>query len=65
MIAARIAQAIEQSGKSRYEIGKATATDKSVLFRLVNGGSCSLETADKLCQYLGLRLVADKQPKRR
>ena len=61
MIAEQITKAIEKSKISRYQISKDTGIDQSVLFRIVNGGSCSLETADKLCHYLGLELKPKKK----
>ncbi len=61
MLAERIIQAIEKSGTSRYRISQDTGIDQTVLHRLVHGGSCSLQTADILCEYLGLDLV----PKRK
>jgi len=64
MIIEKIAKVIEKSGHSRYEIWKATGIDQSVLHRIVHGGSCSIETADKLCEYLGLELVQKKRKKR-
>jgi DNA-binding phage protein len=57
MIIKKLAKAIRQSDKSRYRIAKDTGIDHTVLFRIVNGGSCSIRTADKLCKYLGLDLV--------
>ena len=59
-----IAQAIEKSGKSRYQISKDTGIDQAVLSRIVNGGSCSIETADILCKYLGLELKPKKKKAR-
>lgn len=66
MILENIAKAIEKSGKSRYRIAKETGVDQAVLCRIVTGsgtGSCSTETADILCKYLGLELVAKKAKK--
>ncbi len=60
----KLAEAIEKSGQSRYQISKATDVDPAVLCRIVNGGSCGIETADKLCAYLGLELVQKKRKKR-
>jgi len=64
MIIEALAQAFEKSDKSRYRIHKDTGIDQAVLSRITNGGSCSIETADKLCEYLGLELVQKKKPKR-
>ena len=59
----KLADAIKKSGKSRYQIYKDTDIDQSVLHKIVNGGGCSIETADILCKYLGLELVAKKKSK--
>ena len=56
-----IARAIEKSGKSCYQISKDTKVDQAVLSRIVNDGSCSIETADTLCEYLGLELKPKKK----
>ncbi|MHC4068423.1 MAG: helix-turn-helix domain-containing protein [Planctomycetota bacterium] len=60
-----IAKAINKSGKSRYQISKDTGIDNAVLCRIVKGGSCSIETADILCKYLGLELVSRKKKARK
>ena len=52
----KLAEAIKNSEHSRYEISQRTGVDQSVLHRIVNGGSCNIETADTLCAYLGLEL---------
>jgi ribosome-binding protein aMBF1 (putative translation factor) len=67
MILENITKAIKKSGKSRYQISKETGIDEAVLCRIVTGsgtGSCSTKTADILCRYLGLELVAKKSKKR-
>ena len=56
MIVTSIGQAIEKCGQSRYQISKKTGIDQAILCRIVNGGSCGMKTADKLCEYLGLEL---------
>jgi DNA-binding phage protein len=56
MILQSITKAIAKSGKSRYQISKETGIDQTVLFRIVNGGGCSIETVDRLCKCLGLEL---------
>jgi len=56
MIIEEIVKAIEQSEKTRYRIAVDCGIDHTVIHRLVHGGSCSIETADKLCEYLGLEL---------
>lgn len=57
----RITKAIEKSGKSRYRISKDTKINQAVLCRIVNDGSCSIETVDTLCEYLGLELRDKKK----
>ena len=64
MILKNIAKAIEKTGKSRYQISNETGVDEAVLCRIVTGsgtGSCSIETADILCKYLGLELIPKKK----
>ncbi len=61
MIMENLAKAIKESGKSRYRIAKDTGVDNTVLFRIVNGGSCNVQTADRLCEFLGLELVEKKR----
>ena len=61
MILENIAKTIDNSGKSRYQIAKETGVDEAVLCRIVNGGSCSIKTADILCKYLGLELKTKKK----
>jgi hypothetical protein len=56
MIVTSIAQAIEKCSKTRYQISRETGIDQAILCRIVNGGTCGLRTADKLCEYLGLEL---------
>ena len=63
MIMEKLAEAIENSEYSRYEIWRQTGVDQSVLHRIVNGGSCNIETADRLCKFLGLELVEKKKGK--
>ena len=55
--------AIEQSGKSRYQISMQTGVMQTSLSRFMRGGtSLRLDKADKLAAYLGLRLVPDTDP---
>ena len=64
MIIEALAQALEKADQSRYRIHKDTGIDQAVLSRIMNGGLCSIDTADKLCEYLGLELVPKKKAKR-
>lgn len=56
MIIEEIVKAMERSGKTRYRVAVDCGIDHTVIHRLVHGGSCSIETADRLCDYLGLGL---------
>jgi hypothetical protein len=60
-----IARAINESGMTRVQISKETGIDEAVLCRIVNGGSCSIPTADILCEYLNLELTPKKAIKRK
>ncbi|UCD51440.1 MAG: hypothetical protein JSW27_02175 [Phycisphaerales bacterium] len=59
-----IRRAIEESGRTRYRIHKETGVDQAVLCKIMAGGTCSMETADTLCQYLGLELKARGKTRR-
>ena len=68
MIMKQLAKAIEESGQTRYQISKATGIDQAVLCRIATGsgtGSCSFQTFEVLCEYLGLELVQKKQKKKK
>jgi len=64
MILQTIVKSIKDSGISRYQIWQDTGIDQSVLHRIFNGGSCSIETVDLLCEYLGLELKPTKRQKK-
>jgi hypothetical protein len=51
MILGRIKEQIETCGKSRYQISQETGVDQATLSRIVQGGSCKVETADLLLEY--------------
>ena len=66
MLLETIAQAIEQSGMTRYRISQELGIDESTLCRVVQGkGGISLATADSLCEFLGLVLVPKAKAKKR
>jgi hypothetical protein len=65
MIMEKLAEAIKKSGKSRYQIYLDTDIDQSVLHKIVNGGGCSVQTLEILCEYLGLELVQRKKVTRK
>ncbi len=64
MIMEAIRQAIEDSGQSRYRIHKDTGVDQAVLCKIMAGGACRIETADTLCQHLGLELKPRSKKRR-
>ena len=60
----QIRNAIETSGVSRYKIAQHTGIDNATLSRFMGGtGGMTVETLDKLAEYLGLRIVFDGKPK--
>jgi len=61
MIIEKIRKRIEKSGKSLNQIGRDTGIDKAALSRIMNGGSCKVETADKLLKYFGLTITKRKK----
>ncbi len=65
MILEKIRKELKKCGVSRYEVAKKTGIDQTILFRIYhNTRGCTIETADKLCKYLGLELQS-KPMKRR
>ena len=60
----QIRAAIETSGVSRYGIAMATGIDPATLSRFMGGsGGMTVETLDKLSEYLGLEIVVKRKPK--
>lgn len=58
-LAAILRAAIESSELSRYALAQRSGVDAGVLCRFVAGErDLRLETASKLCEVLGLRLVS-------
>jgi len=60
----KIVKAIEKSGKTRYQIWRDTGVSQTILHRIVNDGTASIETLDILCKYLGLELIDKRQKKK-
>ena len=56
MIIEEIRKRIKTSGKSLNKIGRDTGIDKAALSRIMNGGSCKVETADILFKYFGYEI---------
>jgi plasmid maintenance system antidote protein VapI len=60
----QLRHAVLNCGQTRYAISKATGIGQDKLSRFVNGErGVSCEVMDKLGEYLGLRIVADKPHK--
>lgn len=55
-----IRTALRRCGQTRYAVSKATGIPESTLSRFAAGKPLRGENIDKLCRYLGLKLVADK-----
>ncbi|MCD6394464.1 MAG: helix-turn-helix transcriptional regulator [Planctomycetes bacterium] len=55
-----IRKAIARGGKSRNQISLDTGVDPTTLHRIVRGGDMKTETADKLLEYFGYRVVKKK-----
>jgi len=64
MIIEKIRKRIKSSDKTMRQISEKTGVDKAALCRIKNGGSCKVETADKLLKYFGLKLVQTKKAKK-
>jgi len=60
MIIETIRKHIKSCGKSRYQISKETGIDQAALCRFMQGKTCTVETADKLCKYFSLELMPKK-----
>ena len=65
MIIEEIRKQITRSGKSRYRIAQDTGIDEAALCRIIQGGSCKVETADILLKYFGLTIASKGKKKAR
>ena len=62
----QLRKAIREAACTRYAISKATGIDQAVLSRFLAGErGMSLDSIDKLGEFLKLSLVDDKQPEDR
>ncbi len=61
MLIEKIRKHIENCGKSLNQLGRETGIDKAALSRIVNGGSCKVETAEILLKYFGYELRKKKK----
>jgi transcriptional regulator with XRE-family HTH domain len=64
MIIELLRKRIKTSGKSLNQIGRETGIDKAALSRIMQGGSCKVETADILLKYFGVKLVPEKRKRK-
>jgi len=61
----QLRQAIDDSGLTRYRIAQETGIDESALAKFYNGHrGLSMDALDRLSEYLGLRIVMDRKPKK-
>ena len=63
MIIETIRKRIEKSGQTRYRISKETGVAEAQLCRIMQGKTCTVETADILLEYFGLTIASKKQRK--
>jgi hypothetical protein len=61
MILESLSKAIQRSPISLRQISRETGVDKAVLSRVLNGGSCGMQTAEILFKYFGLKIIAKKK----
>lgn len=63
MIIEIIRKHIKTCGKTRYRIAKETGVGEDQLCRIIQGKTCTVETADVLLKYFGLTI--SKKPKKK
>ena len=61
MLIELIRKQIQTCGKSRYKICQDTGLEQAALCRIMQGKTCTVETADILLKYFGIELVAKKK----
>ena len=61
MLIELIRKQIQACGKSRYRICQDTGLEQAALCRIMQGKTCTVETADILLKYFGLELVSKKR----
>ena len=57
MIIEIIRQKIKTSGQSLNQIAEISGVDKAALSRIMHGGSCKVDTLDRLFKFFGLKVV--------
>ena len=61
MIIETIRRHIEKCGETRYRISKESGVGEDQLCRIMQGRTCTVETADKLFKYFGLTIAKKKK----
>ena len=64
MIIETIRKHIKGCGKTRYRIAQESGVGEDQLCRIMQGRTCTVETADKLLKYFGLELKPKKKKAR-
>ena len=64
MIIETIRKHIESCGKTRYRIAQETGVAEAQLCRIMQGKTCTVETADVLLKYFGLTIAKAKRTKK-
>ena len=64
MIIEIIRENIRNCDKSRYQLSKEIGVGEDQLCRIMQGKTCTLETADKLCKYFKLKLKGGNKMRR-
>jgi plasmid maintenance system antidote protein VapI len=58
-------ESCRKKGKTRYRIAKETGVGEDQLCRIVQGKTCTVETADILLKYFGLTIAKKKRSAKR
>ena len=59
-------KAIDDSGLTRYRIAQDTGINEGALGKFYHGErGLSLDSLDRLSEYLGLRIVMERKPKKK
>jgi antitoxin component HigA of HigAB toxin-antitoxin module len=64
MIIETIRKHIDRCGKTRYRISQDTGVSEAQLCRIMQGKTCTVETADVLLQYFGLTITGKKRKRK-
>ena len=64
MLIELIRKQIQTCGKSRYRICQDTGLEQAALCRIMQGKTCTIETADVLLRYFGLEFVPKERNKK-